>query len=140
MRISEMDNRRLQAWVLRAVGVVELFAFGGAVMPSAWMDAGHVWLGLGDLSTAPAVEAVMRQVSFSYGLHGIGLLMIAFDVERYRPLVILSAAGYLIYGAVFLLTDMSLGMPRLWVIGNSGSCLLIGSLLVGLLWKDAGAD
>lgn len=135
--VHSMDYRNLQAWVLRAVAIVELFAFGAVVMPLEWMIQGHRWLGLGDLSQAPAVEAVMRQVSFSYGLHGIALLVIASDVGRYRPLVILSALGYLVYGAVFLLTDIGLGMPRLWVVGNGGSCLLVGTILLGLLWAEA---
>ena len=123
--------------MLCAVGLVEILAFGAVVMPLEWMNAGHEWLGLGDLSQAPAVEAVMRQVSFSYGLHGIALLLIATDVARYRPLVVLSSVGYLAYGAVFLLTDIGLGMPRLWVIGNGGSTLLVGAILLGLVCADS---
>jgi hypothetical protein len=129
-----MDAHRFQAWVLRLVGIVEVLAFASAVMPEAWMAESHAWLGLGDLSDAPAVEAVMRQVSFTYGLHGIGLLVIASDVVRYRPLVVMGTAGYLVYGVVFLVTDIGLGMPRLCVVGNGGSCLLIGALLIGSLW------
>ena len=131
-----MTNRCLQAWILRLVGCVEILAFPAAVMPRDWMAAGHEWLGLGDLSSAPAVEAVMRQVSFTYGLHGIGLWLIASDVVRYRPLVVLGAACYLAYGLVFLVTDMSVGMPTVWVVGNGGSCVLIGTLLAWLLGLD----
>ena len=128
-----LDYRRLEAWILRAVGVVEMMAFGAVVMPREWMAESHQWMGLGDLSQAPAVEAVMRQVSFSYGLHGIGILMIASDVTCYRPLVVLSAVGYLAYGVAFLFGDMRLGLPAMWVAGNAGSCLLIGGLLSSLL-------
>jgi hypothetical protein len=131
-----MNYRRLQAWILAAVGVVELFAFPSAVMPREWMQAGHAWLGMGEMPEGPVFEAVMRQVSFSYGLHGAALLLIASDVDRYRPLVILSAIGYLAYGLVFLFTDIGLGMPRLWVAGNAGSTILIGVLLLGLIWAE----
>ena len=133
-----MDYLRIEAWILRAVGVVELMAFGAVIMPREWMAKSHQWMGLGDLSQAPAVEAVMRQVSFSYGLHGIDILLIASDVTRYRPLVVLTV-GYLAYGMAFLFGDMRLGMPALWVAGNAGSCLLIGGLLTTLLIADAGA-
>ncbi len=111
-------------------------AFGAVFMPRESMAGWHAWLGLGDLAQAPAIEAVMRQVSFTYGLHGIVLMVMAANVVRYRPLVVLSALGYLVYGAAFLFTDMHLGMPRLWVVGNGGSCLLIGTLLAALLWAQ----
>jgi hypothetical protein len=100
------------------------------------MQAGHEWLGMGPMPTDPVFEAVMRQVSFSYGLHGVGLLLIASDVARYRPLVILSALGYLAFGIVFLFIDTGLGMPALWVVGNNGSAMLVGALLLGLVWAQ----
>jgi hypothetical protein len=78
----------------------------------------------------------MRQVSFTYGLHGIGMLLIASDVRRYRPLVLLGGIGYLAYGAVCLLTDIGLGMPPMWVAGYVGSTIVIGALVLGLLWAD----
>jgi hypothetical protein len=131
-----MNTLRLQAWVLGLVGFVELFAFPAAVMPVSWMQAGHEWLGTGPMPTDPVFEAVMRQVSFSYGLHGVGLLLIASDVARYRPLVILSALGYLAFGIVFLFIDTGLGMPALWVVGNNGSAMLVGALLLGLVWAQ----
>jgi len=85
---------------------------------------------------SPVFESVMRQVSFSYCLHGIALWFIAADVVRYRPLVWLSAIGYLLAAPVFLIVDVSLGMPWWWWAGNSGSCLLIGVILLGLLWME----
>ena len=132
--------RRLQAWLLRLVGAVEVLAFGAVVMPRAWMGAGYAWLGVGEMPPGPVFESVMRQVSFTYGVHGVALWLIASDVVRYRPLVVLTALGYLLAGPVFLLTDVSLGMPPSWAAGNGGSCLLIGVLLLGLLWGErAGA-
>jgi hypothetical protein len=131
-----MSSRRLQAWVLRLVGAVEVLAFGAVVMPRAWMEAGYTWLGVGEMPPGPVFESVMRQVSFTYGMHGVALWLIASDVVRYRPLVVLTALGYLLAGPVFLLTDVALGMPRSWAAGNGGSCLLIGVLLLGLLWGE----
>src|SRR5207249_4383868 len=78
-------------------------------------------------------DSVMRQVSFTYGLHGVALWFIAADVARYRPLVLLTAFGYLLTGPVFLLIDLSNGMAWSWSAGNGGSCLLVGTVLLGLL-------
>ena len=68
-----------------------MLAFGAVFMPRESMAGWHAWLGLGDLAQAPAIEAVMRQVSFTYGLHGIVLMVMAANVVRYRPLVVLGA-------------------------------------------------
>jgi len=83
----------------------------------------------------------MRQVSFTYGLHGVGMWLIASDVVRYRPFVVLTAIGYLLAGPVFLLIDWTLGMPcGFWLAGNGGSCLLIGLLLSAVLGERAAAS
>jgi hypothetical protein len=131
-----MRYRRLQAWVLRLVGAVEVLAFGAVVMPRAWMESGHAWLGFPATPEGPVFDSVMRQVSFTYGLHGIALWFIAADVVRYRPLVILTAFGYLVTGPVFVLIDLTNGMPWPWIAGNGGSCFLIGLILLGLLWGE----
>ena len=44
-----MDYRRAQAVVLRQVGLTEVLAFGAVAMPRAWMEAGHAWLGIGEM-------------------------------------------------------------------------------------------
>jgi hypothetical protein len=111
---------------------VELLAFGAAFMPRAWMEANYARLGVGDIPSGPVFDSVMRQVSITYGLHGIGLWVIASDVVRYRPLVILTCLGYLAAGPVFVAVDVMNEMPRSWILGNGGSCALIG-LLLGLL-------
>ena len=131
-----MKWRLLQAWVLRLVGAVEMLAFGAVFLPRAWMESIHAGLGLTEMPKGPVFDSVMRQVSFTYGVHGVALWFIAADVGRYRPLVILTMVGYLLAGPVFVATDLNNGMPWSWTAGNGGSCLLIGALLLGLLWGE----
>src|SRR5437868_751070 len=135
-----MNWRRLQAWVLRLVGTMELFAFGAVVLPRAWMDSIHRSLGMAEMPQGPVFDSVMREVSFTYGLHGVAVWVIASDVVRFRPLVILSAIGYFIAGPVFILIDRSNGLPESWVIGNGGSCILIGTLIFAVLAGERIAD
>jgi hypothetical protein len=118
---------------MRLVGLVELFAFAAVFLPAEWMRAGHAHFSSVEMPTGPVFDSVMRQTSFTYGLHGIGMWFIAADVDRYRPLVFLTAAGYLAAAPAFLIIDVSNGMPWTWVLGNGGSCLLVGVVLSGLL-------
>jgi hypothetical protein len=131
-----MKWRLLQAWMLRCVGAVEMLAFGAVFLPRAGMEAIHNGLGLMEMPKGPVFDSVMRQVSFTYGVHGVALWLIASDVGRYRPLVILTMIGYLLAGPVFFVIDLSNGMPWVWIAGNGGSCLLIGTLLLGLIWGE----
>src|SRR3954454_8584252 len=128
-----MNYQRLQSWVMRLVGVVEMLAFFSVVMPRASMADGQATLGFPEMPTGPVFDSVMREVSFSYCLHGIGMWFIGSDVVRYRPLVILSAVGYLVAAPVFFVIDSANGMPWTWTAGNGGSCLLVGVVLSGLL-------
>jgi hypothetical protein len=100
------------------------------------MEAMHAGMELTQMPQGPVFDSVMRQVSFTYGLHGVALWFIAADVGCYRPLVILTAVGYLLAGPVFFVVDLTNGMPWPWMAGNGGSCLLIGVLLGGLLWGE----
>jgi hypothetical protein len=134
-----MKWQLLQAWVLRLVGAVEMLAFGAVFLPRAWMEAANAGMGLMEMPKGPVFDSVMRQVSFTYGLHGVALWFIAADVRRYRPLVILTALGYLLAAPVFFVVDLGNGMPGSWITSNGGSCLLIGVLLLGLLWGEQAA-
>ena len=126
-----MNWQRLQAWLLRLVGTVEIFAFAAVFLPRSWMNATHSSMGLAEMPEGPVFDSVMRQMSLTYGLHGIGMWLIASDVVRYRPFVILTAIGYLLAGPVFIAIDLSNDMPWSWMAGNGGSCILIGILLAG---------
>jgi len=134
-----MNYRFLQAWALRLVGIVELLAFGAVVMPASWMEASHAAMGYPETPKGPVFDSVMREVSWSYALHGVGMWFIAWDVVRYRPLVILTGFGYLVTCPVFVAIDLSNGMPWFWVVGNGGSCLLVGVVVLGLLWAERAA-
>ena len=128
-----MKWRNWQAWVLRLVGEVEILAFGAVFLPRAWMGSVHARMGLMEMPEVPVFNSVMRQVSFDYGLHGLALWFVAVDIGRYRPLVILTAIGYLLTGPVFALIVLGNGIPWHWIAGNDGSCFLIGTILLALL-------
>jgi hypothetical protein len=126
-----MNAQRLQAWLLRLAGAIELLAFIAVVMPRSWMEIAHVWLGLGELPTGPITMFMIRQASYTYGMHGISLLVIASNIERFRPFVILNGISFLVAAPVFFLIDQTSGMPWWWGLGDTFGCEAFG---VALLW------
>jgi hypothetical protein len=132
-----VNRRWLLVWLLRLTGAVEVLAFGAVVMPAAWMDAIHAWLGLGELPHSPVIDSQLRELSFCYGLHGVTLWVIAADVDRYRPLVVFTGALYLLTGVVFVAIDWSAGLPWWWVLGSGGGILPLGAAVLALA-RDGG--
>ena len=128
-----MTNQTLQAWLLRIAGSFELLAFASVVMPRSWMEVTHEWLGLGEMPGGPVLMFLIRQASYAYGMHGVSLWLLAWDVTRFRPLVILTGVSFTLAAPVFFLIDYYSGMPLWWTVSDALGCGFFG---VALLWLD----
>lgn len=127
-----MNYQRLQAWLLRFVGAIELLAFIAVVMPRAWMETSHAWLGLGDMPAGAITMFMIRQASYTYGMHGISLWVLATDVERFRPLLLLNAISFLLAAPVFYIIDYTSGLPWWWTVADTLGCGFFGAALLWL--------
>src|SRR5262245_25440185 len=87
---------KVLVFLLRLVGAGSLFALIPVLMPMSWMVATHRWLGLGEMPTDPVVEYLARDLSAFYALVGSLLLVMASDLERYRPLVCFIALAFIV--------------------------------------------
>jgi hypothetical protein len=110
-------------------------AFVAVVMPRSWMEASHAWLGMGEMAEGPLLMFMIRQASYSYGMHGVALWVLASDVERFRPLVVLNGVAFLLAAPVFFLIHYTSGMPHWWTLMDSLGCGFFGA---ALLWLDRG--
>jgi hypothetical protein len=131
-----MNRQRLQVWLLRLAGTVEILAFVAVVMPRSWMEISHEWLGMGLMPEGSLVMFMIRQASYAYGMHGISLWVIATDVVRFRPLVIFNGIAFLLAAPVFFLIDYTSGVPFWWTIGDTLGCAFIGGGLLLLCLSD----
>jgi len=129
------DKPRLLAALLRLEATIEVLAFVAVVMPHAWMAATHRWLGMGELSTFPLLDYMIRSVSLLYGLHGVLLLLLATDVVRFRLLIIYTAASYLLAAVAFAAIDLRNSMPWWWSVSEVGSVFSLALVLFWLLRK-----
>ncbi len=127
-----MNRQRLLAWLLRLAGAVEILAFIAVVMPRSFMETSHAWLGLGTMPEGPILMFMIRQASYSYGMHGVSLWVLATDVDRFRPLVIFNGIAFMIAAPVFFFIDYTSGMPLWWTLGDTASCAFFGGSLLAL--------
>jgi hypothetical protein len=128
-----MNRQRLQSWLLRVAGSVEILAFGAVLMPRSWMEASHAWLGLGEMPRGAVLMFMIRQASYVYGMHGVLLWILASDVARYRPLIRFTSFSFLLAAPVFLIIDHTSGLPLYWIVSDTAACAFFG---VSLLWLD----
>lgn len=128
-----MTNEQLQAWLLRLSGSVELLAFFAVVMPRAWMESSHAWLGLGEMPNGPLIMFMIRQASYVYGMHGVSLWLLASDVKRFQPLIVFNGISFLLAAVVFFVIDYSSGMPHWWTVSDTLGCAFFG---MALLWLN----
>jgi hypothetical protein len=122
------SDRRLRT-LLRVVGVLTLLALFAVFMPKSWMASTHRWLGLGELPDAPIVQNLARSVSFFYALFGAVCLVLATDLERYRPLVRFLGVAVVLFGIALLVIDLAAEMPAWWTASEGLSTIVIGALM-----------
>jgi hypothetical protein len=115
--------------LLRLVGVPALFALAAVLMPVSWMAATHRWLGLGEMPTAPVVEYLARSLSAFYAVMGALCLVLATDMERYRPLVRFLGVVFALMSVVLLGVDLAAGMPWWWSASEGPGGVVFGALL-----------
>jgi len=98
----------------------------------------HAWLGLGGEMPQDALLTYLARWScFDYGMVGFILWIIATDVVKYRPLVILTGLVFVIAAPVAVFIDTTAGMPMFWCIIESVGCLFVGSVLLGLCFAPS---
>jgi hypothetical protein len=131
-----MNRQRLVSWLLRLAGAVELLAFVAVMMPRSWMEASHVWLGLGEMPGGAITIFMIRQASYTYGMHGVSLWILASDVERFRALVLLNGISFLLAAPVFFAIDHTSGLPLWWTLMDSAACGFFGAAILWLNRSD----
>jgi hypothetical protein len=132
-----MNRQRFLVWLLRLSGAVEILAFISVVMPRSWMEVSHEWLGMGTMPDGALLMFMIRQASYAYGMHGVSLWILASDVVRFRPLIVLNGVAFLLAGPVFFLIDYTTGMPWWWTIFDSLACGATGVAFLWLSWGDS---
>ncbi len=126
---------RIQIWLLRLGGTIEMLAFCAVVLPLELMERAHSGIGMGPMPQGTLVEFMIRQASFCYGMHGILMWVLSFDVQRFEPLVQLIGWTFLIYGPVFAWIEWKSGAPWWWTTFDPIACSALG---LGILLASPG--
>jgi hypothetical protein len=119
---------RLQGFILSAAAIPVL-------MPTAWMDLLHSQLHIGPFPLAPIVEYLTRSISALYAVHGVLLVFISFDLERYRPLLGMLILLHGVLGLAMLGIDLWAVMPWWWTLSEGPPIIAFAMLLGVFYWR-----
>jgi hypothetical protein len=124
---------RLVVLLLRLAGTVTAIAFLATLLPVEFMAKTHRALGLGEFPRAPVVDYLARSVAALYGFHGLLLLLVATDIDRYRPVVWFIAFLNIAFGFMIIAIDLHAGLPRYWTLGEGPPIIAFGVVLAVLM-------
>lgn len=127
-----MSSERWLQLLLRALGVWDLLALGGVLMPNHCMVAAHAWLGMGDMPQAPVVEYLARSASLIYAQHAVVFLFLSRDVRRYLPLIAFMAWVAVVSGVAMLAIDLISDIPLFWTVIEGPGYIAIASAVLAL--------
>lgn len=119
-------------WFLRAIGVISQLAFVAAIMPESWIVEITDQLNLEPFPESPVAFYLARHLSLIYGFIGIALIVISYQLTRYRELVGYLATGILVFGVLQGWIDFQSGLPMAWVLGESASTISGGLIMTWL--------
>lgn len=124
---------RTLTWLLRLFGISSLFALIFVVAPHGWMRVIHASFELGVMPDSPIVWYLARSTSAFYAIVGGLFLLVSFDIERYRPVLVYLAWSVTLLGSVLLVVDVAEGMPTYWIVSEGPFVILYGIVLLYLI-------
>lgn len=132
-----LPNDRPIAILLRVLGVTDMVAFIAVLMPVSWIEYGHQTAGLGDFPDVPIANYLARSASALYALHGLMVVYMSFDVQRYWLLIRFLARIAVLHGFVMLGIDLAVGMPVWWIALEGPAFAATGLIvLVAQYWRQ----
>ena len=131
---------RALAWLLRAVGTLDLCALVAVLMPRDWHARVHALAGLGAIPDAPIVSYLTRSASSLYALYGALLLYLASDVVRHLGVVRFLALAAQAHALVLVVIDINAGLPAWWIVAEGSVYLGWSGMVLWLVRRTARAN
>ncbi|MBN2457130.1 MAG: hypothetical protein JXB29_11450 [Sedimentisphaerales bacterium] len=126
-----MRALKICLWIA-AVGCL-LSVFGMFLPISVWQSFAKVF-GIETFPDSPLVVYAVRVMSASYVAVGVFFIILALHPVKYGVMVPFSGLAAVFLGVVCGITGLAAGMPALWFLGDSLSCVALG-VLIFVFWK-----
>jgi len=129
-----MRALKICLWI---AGVGCLLSVFGMFLPiSAWESIAKAFGIQLVLPDSPLFVYLVRLMSATYVAVGVYLVILALHPMKYPVLVPFTGIAAVLLGMTCAITGLIVGMPVLWFLGDSLSCVVLG-VLIFVFWRLA---
>ena len=131
-----MRGLKICLWI---TGILCLPCVFGIFLPISTLESFTKLFGIESLSGPPLATYAIRVTSAMAVWIGVFFIILAFSPMKYGVMVPFSGLAAVLLGVVCAITGMVVGMPALWFLGDSLSCVVLGVLIL-VFWRKAKAS
>jgi len=128
-----MRALKICLWIAGVGCLVSVF---GMFLPMSMLEFIVKAFGGEAIPDLPQCAYAIRVVSAAFVGVGVFFVILALNPMAYGVLVPFSGLSAVVLGIICLITGMAVGMPLLWFLGDSLSCLVLG-ILIFFFWRQA---
>ena len=128
-----MRGLKICLWI---AGIACLSSVFGMFLPMSIWESIAKFFGAEVLPDSPLFSYVFRVMWATYVGVGVFYIILALDPVKYGVMVPFSGLAAVVLGVVCAITGMAVGMPALWFLGDSLSCIVLGVLII-IFWRQA---
>ncbi|MFB0524105.1 MAG: hypothetical protein ACETVZ_01090 [Phycisphaerae bacterium] len=127
-----MRALKICLWI---AGVLCLLSVFGMFLPISVFESIAKFFGIESLPDSPLILYAVRVMSATYVGVGVYFIILALHPMKYGVLVPFTGLVAVALGVVCAITGAAVGMPVLWFLGDSLSCVVLGVLIL-VFWRQ----
>ncbi len=128
-----MRALKICLWI---AGILCLSSIVGVFLPMSMCKSMVEYFGIESLPDSPLFFYMARVTSAMAVWIGVFFIILALRPMKYGVMVPFTGLASVFLGAVCAITGLAVGMPILWFLGDSLSCVVLGVLIV-VFWRKA---
>ena len=128
-----MRGLKICLWV---TGILCLLSVVGLFLPISAFESIAGFFGIETLPDSPLVMYGIRTMSATFAGIGVFFIILALNPVKYGVIVPFSGLTSVFIGVVCFITGLAVGMPAIWFLGDTLSCLVLGVLILAF-WQRA---
>ena len=131
-----MRALKICLWI---AGILCLLSVFGMFLPIRVIESLAKAFGVQTLPDSPLCLYALRVMSATYAGVGVYFVILALRPMDYGVLVPFTGLASVFLGVVCAITGLVVGMPALWFLGDSLSCVVLGVLIL-VFWRLSKTD
>ena len=128
-----MRALKICLWI---AGILCLLSVFGMFLPIRVIESLAKAFGVQTLPDSPLFFYMARVTSAMAVWIGVFFIILALSPMKYGVMVPFTGLASVFLGAVCAITGLVVGMPALWFLGDSLSCVVLG-VLIFVFWRKA---